>query len=122
MKKLIGLLCILLMLTMLMPVKQAEARGGGGFLPGLIIGGVLGWGLTPQYYYPPPAYYYPPPAYYYPPPALLSTSGTSSTRGILYTRPRMNPPKRRSPVGQIFYLSPQKPEFTETGRGSPEMP
>jgi hypothetical protein len=76
MKKLIVLLSIFLMLTMLIPVKQAQAHGGGWFLPGLIIGGVLGWGLAaphyyyyPRYYYPPPAYYYPPPAYYYPPPA-----------------------------------------------------
>ncbi len=42
-------------------------RGHGGFLPGLIIGGVLGWGLGP-YYYPPDYYYYPPPPDYYPPP------------------------------------------------------
>jgi hypothetical protein len=46
-------------------------RGHGGFLPGFIIGGTLGWGLWP-YYYPPDYYYYyypPPPNYYYPPPA-----------------------------------------------------
>ncbi len=47
-------------------------HGHGGFLPGLFIGGVLGWGLgpyyyPPDYYYPPPPYYYPPPDYYYPP-------------------------------------------------------
>jgi len=66
MKKLICLLGILLMLSLLVPAHQAEARGPGWFLPGLIIGGVLGWGLAPRYYYP-PAYYYPPPAYHYPP-------------------------------------------------------
>ena len=27
--------------------------GMGGFLPGLFIGGALGWGLGPYYYYPP---------------------------------------------------------------------
>ncbi len=42
-------------------------RVHGGFFPGLIIGGALGWGLSP-YYYPPDYYYYPPPPYYYPPP------------------------------------------------------
>jgi hypothetical protein len=69
MKKLIGLLIICSMLTLFVPAKHAEAHGGfGWFLPGLIIGGALGWGLTPHYYYP-PRYYYPPPAYYYPPPA-----------------------------------------------------
>ena len=35
-------------------------RGHGGFLPGLFIGGVLGWGLGSYDY--PPDYYYPPPA------------------------------------------------------------
>jgi hypothetical protein len=65
MKKIIGLLSILLILSLVAPPKPAEARGGG-FLPGLIIGGVLGWGLGPRYYYP-PSYYYPPPTYYYHP-------------------------------------------------------
>ena len=79
MKKLICLVIVLVMITLLVPAKQSEARGGGGFLPGLIIGGVLGWGLSPRVYYPPtyyyppppPAYYYPaqPPVYYYPPPS-----------------------------------------------------
>jgi hypothetical protein len=70
MKKLIGLLVICSMLTLLLPSKQAEAHGGvGWFLPGLIIGGAIGLGLAPRYYYPPRYYYYPPPAYYPPPPA-----------------------------------------------------
>jgi hypothetical protein len=38
--------------------------GLGGFLPGLIIGGALGWSLAPRYYYP----YYPPSYYNLPPP------------------------------------------------------
>jgi len=45
--------------------------GYGGFLPGLFIGGLLGWGLGPGYYYPPAYYNYPPPPppdYYYPSP------------------------------------------------------
>ncbi len=68
MKKLICLLSILLMLTLLIPAKQANAfRGEGWLLPGLIVGSVIGWSLAPRYYYP-PAYYYPPPTYYYPPP------------------------------------------------------
>ncbi len=123
MKKFIGLLCILLMLTLFVPVKQAQAHGGGGFLPGLIIGGVLGWGLTPHYYYPR---------------LLLSTSGlllsaaglllstpgtpgTSGPRGILLSsreRIRTNAAVRRAD----FYLSPPKSKFAETRRGSSEMP
>jgi hypothetical protein len=66
MKKIIGLLSILLVLSLVVPPKPAEAHYRGGFWPGLVIGGILGWGLAPRYY-PPPAYYYPPPAYYYPP-------------------------------------------------------
>lgn len=101
MKKLIGLLCILLILTMLVPVKPAEARGGGGFLPGLIIGGVLGWGLAPHYYYPrhyypPPAYYYPPPAYYYPPPPPPSAPSES------YYPPANESAQTPPSGGQIF--------------------
>ncbi len=41
--------------------------GFGAFLPGLIVGGFLGWSLAPRYYYPEP-YYYTPSPYYYPPP------------------------------------------------------
>ena len=104
MKKLISLLGILFVLTLLILPKQAEAyrgyggyggrggyggyRGHGGFLPGLIIGGVLGWGLgpryyyPPEYYYPPPPYYYPPPPnYYYPPPAEGSQAPPSASQG-----------------------------------------
>ena len=68
MKKIIVFLIIFSMFALLVPPKQAEAHGGfGWFLPGLIIGGAIGWGLGPRYYYPPPHYYYPPPAYYPPP-------------------------------------------------------
>jgi len=75
MKKLISLLGLLLVFTLLVPPDLALANRGhggfygyGGFLPGLIIGGALGWGLGPRYYYPPAYYYPPPPSYYYPPP------------------------------------------------------
>ena len=69
MKKIIGLLSMLLVLSLVVPPEPAEAyHGYGGFWPGLIIGGVLGWGLGPRYYYPPSYYYPPPPYYYYPPP------------------------------------------------------
>ena len=74
MRKLMCLLALLLGLTLLLPPEPALAYRGhggfygyGGFLPGLIIGGALGWGLGPRYYYP-PRVYYPPPAYYPPPP------------------------------------------------------
>ena len=80
MKKLMVLLIIFSMFALWVPSKQAEAHSGfGWFLPGLIIGGAIGWGLGPRYYYPPPHYYYPPPAYYppptyyYPPPTILPT-------------------------------------------------
>jgi len=81
MKKLICLLGVFLMLTLLVPAKQAEAfRGSGWFLPGLIIGSaLLGWGLAPRYYYsPPPPAYPPPPGYYYPPPPGYYSSGEVS--------------------------------------------
>ena len=102
MKKIIGLLSIFLMLTLLMPVKPAEARHGGGFLPGLIIGGVLGWGLSPRYY--PPAYHYPPPpSYYYPPPAppepyyppSNEAAQTAPSGGQLFIYPRQNQGEER---------------------------
>jgi hypothetical protein len=64
MKKFIGLFIVCSMLTLFVPPKQAEAHGGfGWFIPGLIIGGAIGWGLTPRYYCPPRYYNYPPPAY-----------------------------------------------------------
>lgn len=117
MKKLISLLSILFLITLFVPSKQAEADRGpggfhgsgghggsrgfgehggfcghGGFLPGLFIGGVLGWSLgpyyyPPDYYYyppppPPPSYYYPPPpTYYYPPPAEGSQARPSASQG-----------------------------------------
>ena len=62
-------------------------RGHGGFFPGLIIGGALGWGLWPYYYppdyyyYPPPPYYYPPPEYYYPPTDQSGQVPPSASRG-----------------------------------------
>ena len=115
MKKFIGLLTILLMLTLLLPVKQAEAHGGGGFLPGLIIGGVLGWGLAaphyyyyPRYYYPPPAYYYPPPAYYYPPQAPPAPAESyypppaPPTPAESYSQPRGEVSQTPSVGGQLF--------------------
>jgi hypothetical protein len=70
MKKFIGLVIILLMLSLLVLPQKVQAHGPGWFLPGLIVGGAIGLSLAaPRYYYPPPAYYYPPPAYSYPPPA-----------------------------------------------------
>jgi hypothetical protein len=117
MKKFISILGILFLLALLLPSKQTEAargpggfRGGrihggfrvhGGFLPGLIIGGALGWGLRPyyypgyyyppSYYYPPPPYYYPPPEYYYPPPAQnsqLPPSASQGSGGKMFIYPR----------------------------------
>ena len=73
---------------------------GAGIPPGLIIGGVLGWGLTPRYYYP-PTYYYPPPAYYYPPPAYYPSPAPPAPAESYY------PPAKESAQtpqsgGQIF--------------------
>jgi hypothetical protein len=136
MKKLISLVIIFFMLTLLMPVKQSEARGGGGgwFLPGLVVGGILGLGLAPRYYYP-PTYYYPPPAYYYPPPNYYYTppppnypppadltppapSASPSPGGRMFIYPRQNQSEDKQmkdqdechkwAVGQIGY-DPSKP-------------
>jgi len=122
------------MVTLLVPAKQTEARGGGGLLPGLIIGGVLGWGLSPRYYYPPtyyyppPNYYYPPPAYYYPPPppnypppadvTSPPPSASHETGGRMFIYPRQNQSEEKQikdrdechkwAVGQIGY-DPSKP-------------
>jgi hypothetical protein len=112
MKKILCLGLILLMVTLLVPAKQSEAHGyyWGGFWPGFAIGGLLGWGLSPHYYYPryynypPPAYYYPPPTYYYsapspgnppltnvtPPPPPMPESG-----GRLFIYPRQNQSEER---------------------------
>ncbi len=67
-----------------------EFHGHRGFLPGVIIGGALGWSLWP-YYYPPDYYYYPPPTYYYPPPAQSSQvqpSASQESGGKLFIYPR----------------------------------
>jgi hypothetical protein len=83
-------------------------RHGGGhgrFFPGLIVGGVLGWGLAPNYYYPlpyyyPPAdYYYPPPDYYYYPPGEVgqtppSAGQTLGTQLFIYPRAGQNEAKQ----------------------------
>jgi hypothetical protein len=108
MKKLICLGLILLVLTFLMPAKPSMAHGGGGFWPGLIIGGALAWSLAaphyyyPRYYYPPPAYYYPPPAYYYPPPPPSNSPPTEVTPpsmpnsgGRIFIYPRQNQNEER---------------------------
>lgn len=102
MKKFICLVIVLLMLTLLVPPQKVEAwRGPGWFLPGLIVGGAIGWSLAPHYYYyPPPYYYYPPPVYSYPappppnpPPAYLTpspgdVSQTPSVGGRVFIYPR----------------------------------
>ncbi len=103
MKKFIVLLIICSLLTLFVPAKQAEAHGGfGWFLPGLIIGGAIGWGLTPRYYHPPRTYYYPPPAYYYPPPAYdYPPPAYGSSPPLQDTSPRETGPAPPS-GGQIF--------------------
>jgi hypothetical protein len=135
MKKIVCLGLVLLMLTFLLPAKPSEAHGGNWFLPGLIAGGIIGWGLSPyyyypRYYYPPPSYYYPPPAYYYPPPAPSSPPSTppavtpppppavQESGGRMFIYPRQNQSEEKQAkdweechswaVGQVGY-DPSKP-------------
>jgi hypothetical protein len=58
-------------------------RSYGGFLPGLIVGGIIGWALWPGYYYPPSYYYPPPPEGNQVPP---SASQESENRMFIYPR------------------------------------
>jgi hypothetical protein len=55
----------------------------GGFLPGLVIGGILGWGFGPRYYYP-PYYDYPYPPEGDQPPG--SSGQGSENRMLIYPR------------------------------------
>jgi hypothetical protein len=143
MKKLICFLSILLVCALLVPPKQAEAwRGGGWFLPGLIVGGALAWGLAPRYYYP-PAYYYPPPAYYYPPPAPPAAppayynpppgevSQTPPSGGQLFIYPRQGQSQEKQAsdrnechgwaVGQTGYDPTKPPPDNMTGNQMAQM-
>jgi hypothetical protein len=100
MKKLLCVGLIFLVLAFLIPAKQSEAHGyyWGGFWPGFAIGGILGWGLAPHYYY--PRYYYPPPAYYYPPPAYYYPAPSPSTPPPAEVRP--SPPPVNNLSGRMF--------------------
>ena len=78
------------MLTFIIPPQKVQAHGQG-WLPGLVVGSVIGLSLAaPRYYYPPPAYNYPPPAYYYPPPAYR------------YPPPAYTVPPPANPPGTIY--------------------
>lgn len=79
MKRITVYLLILAMALAIVPTSSFAFRGGhsghgsghyrggrGGFVPGLIVGGLLGWGLaTREYYSPPSSTYVVPPASYY---------------------------------------------------------
>ena len=109
MKKLISLLSILFVLTLFVPPKQADAfRGGGWLLPGLIIGGTLGWTLAPRYYYP-PAYYYPPSPYYYPPPAYYYPPPPP----VDYHNPPPGEISRTQPPGGQLFIYPRQGQSQE---------
>jgi hypothetical protein len=66
--------------------------GFGAFLPGLVIGGIVGWSLAPRYYtappyyYDPPAYYSPPPDYGYPPPVEGGQAAPAGGQLSIYPR------------------------------------
>jgi len=62
------------------PEVYGAYPGPRGFVPGVIIGGALGWSLWPYYY---PSYYYypPPPDYYYPPPDQSSPLPPPASEG-----------------------------------------
>jgi hypothetical protein len=116
MKKIIVLLVICSMLLLLVPPRPAAASGGyGWFLPGLIIGGMIGWGLTaPRYYYPPRYYYYPPPAYYYPPPAYYYPPPAYSYPPPP-PRPRLDPEEsaQAPPAGGRLFIYPRQGQSQE---------
>ena len=89
MKKLICLAIALLMLTLLVPPQKVEAWSGPGwFLPGLIVGGAIGWSLAPHYYYyPPPGYSYPAPPSPNPPPQIHLCTVTARQLGLRLLHP-----------------------------------
>lgn len=129
MKKIIGLLIVLMLFSLFVPPKPAMAYGGHGwFLPGLIIGGVIGLGLAaPRYYYPPPAYYYPPrpyyyyppPAYYYPPPPAYHYRPPAGNYPPPDATPPSEEPGQSPPAGGQIFIYPrqgQGPEKLEADR------
>jgi hypothetical protein len=65
------MICFLVVMLLVAFSVPASARGRGGFLPGLIIGGAaigLYHAFAPRYYAPPPVYVTPAPTYVPPPP------------------------------------------------------
>ncbi len=109
MKKLISLLSILFVLALFVPPKQAEAfRGGGWLLPGLIVGGAIGWSLAPRYYYP-PAYYYPPSPYYYPPPTYYYPPAAPPA----YHNPPQGEVSQTQPSGGRLFIYPRQGQSQE---------
>jgi hypothetical protein len=114
MKKIVCLGLVLLLVTLLLPAKPSEAHGGNAFLPGLIIGGIIGWGLSPYYYYP-RYYYYPPPAYYYPPPSYYYQAPPPPTPPAAppaVTPPPPPPPAQES--GGRMFIYPRLNQSEET--------
>jgi len=101
-------------------------RVHGGFLPGLIIGGALGWGVWP-YYYPPYYYYPPPPEYYYPPSAQGSQVPPPAGQGsggklFIYPRQGQSDEKKAQDVDKCHDWAVGQTSFdpSKTPAGAPD--
>jgi len=103
------------MLTILLPAKQSQAHSYpyGWLLPGLIIGGAIGYSLAapryyypPAYYYPAPTYVYPNPTYVYPPPAYSSPPPAQASPPSAQASPPQ--PALSQPTGGQIFIYPRQ--------------
>lgn len=93
---------------------QGRHRGFGGFLPGLFVGGIIGWGLGPLYDYYPPPYYYPDLPEGDRPPE--STGQGSGNRMLIYPRQGQNEEQQARDVDECHRWAVSQTDF------DPEIP